>query len=410
MRSAIVVSLLGACSPHVDFAPDEVDAISGLSPVPRPPSDPTNAWADDPNAARLGQALFFSTALSSSGDVSCATCHDPSLGFGDAQRLSTGLGTTARHAPPLFNNAHQRWWGWAGAADSPWAQALGPIEDPDEMGSTRVGLVHVVVADPALRDDYEGLFGPLPSAEGLPERARPIPDDPDHPEALAWASLSEDTRDGVDTMFANLGKAIAAYERLLVSEDAPFDAFVAALVAGESVTEEHLDAAAQRGLRLFLGDAGCIGCHSGPLLTDHAFHNIGLAPRDWLDGEDQGRWDGAEVVLDDPFNGAGEHSDAPEEGAVALDTLYVGEDSRGAFKTPSLREVARTAPYMHGGHFERLEEVLDHYDRLEESPAHGHTEETLQPLHLSVGERADLLAFLGALSGAPLDTALLGAP
>ncbi len=304
MIALVNLLLAPGCVEPVVFTPEEVEAIGGLSPVPAPPADPTNAYADDPRAAALGQALFFSASLSADGAVSCASCHDPDLGLSDGRRLSEALGTTRRHAPHLFNVSHQRWFYWDGRKDSVWAQALSPLEDPGEHGTSRVELVHIVGGDAELAAGYEAVFGPLPDAGALPESARPA-DDPSDPDAAAWEAMSEAEQEAVNVFFANLGKALAAYQRLLVSAEAPFDALAADLAAGRETDPEVFPEEARRGLRLFLGAAGCISCHNGPLLSDYTFHNIGLGPRDWLDPEDLGRWDGVELVLADPFNGQG---------------------------------------------------------------------------------------------------------
>lgn len=405
----LAVVLLAGCGP-VTFSDDEVALIASLSPVPELPASPTNAVADDPDAAALGQALFFSTALSASGDVSCATCHDPGLGFSDGLPQSVALGTTPRHAPHLFNLAWSRWLYWDGRRDSLWSQAISPLEAQAEHGLSRLEVTTAIAADEALASGYEAVFGPLPDASGWPARARPVPDEPDHPDALAWADLDEADREAINTAFSNTGKAIEAYERLLVTGPAPFDAFAEALLAGDDLGADAIDNQARRGLQLFVGDAGCIQCHSGPLLTDHAFHNIGLGPRSWLDEADRGRWDGLEKALDNEFNGAGAYSDDPEAATLKLETAIRDPESLGGFKTPGLRNIALSAPYMHGGHFETLEEVVEHYDQIKELPLHGHREEILLELGLSGADRRALVAFLESLTGALPDEALLTAP
>ena len=129
------------------FSTEELAIIASLTPLPAVPEDPTNAVADQDDAAHFGQWLFFDPRLSSSSEVSCATCHDPDQGFSDGLTLSVGLDSTARHAPSILNTAYNRWMNWDGRCDSHWCQALGPIEDPAEMGLTRLEVAHLLAAD-----------------------------------------------------------------------------------------------------------------------------------------------------------------------------------------------------------------------------------------------------------------------
>jgi cytochrome c peroxidase len=168
----------------------------------------------------------------------------------------------------------------------------------------------------------------------------------------------------------------------------------------------------KRGLKLFLGEAGCLDCHTGAMFTNFEFHNLGLAPRAWLAAEDLGRYAGIEQVKSDPFNAGGDFSDAPASSKAAeLDFLARQPENEGQFKTPTLRNVELTAPYMHGGHFETLEEVVRFYSELDESPVLvGHRDETLERLDLDDQQVTDLVAFLKALTGQPVDPSFTEAP
>ncbi len=209
-------------------------------------------------------------------------------------------------------------------------------------------------------------------------------------------------RDLVDRVFANLGKAIAAYERLLMPGPARFDAYVRAVVENDLQAQRALfDDSEVRGLRLFIGEANCTQCHNGPLLTNNEFHNTGVIS---FPGAvpDQGRIDGIRTLNADPFNCLGKYSDdsmkqCPELQFARIDVLEL----LGATRTPSLRHLDRTAPYMHGGQMATLAEVIEHYDRAPLAMI-GHNE--AKPLGLSRRERRDLEAFLGTLD-APLATA-----
>ncbi|QDG53672.1 hypothetical protein FIV42_23885 [Persicimonas caeni] len=406
----------GLTDPSGTFDHDELEAINKLSPEGEfLPADPTNAVADDPGAARLGQFLYFDTRLSGDGEQSCATCHRPDHGFADPRQLSEAMGTTARHAPTLLNAAFNRWYFWDGRTDSLWAQAIEPLEAPNEQGTTRLDIAHLVAGDAELRAAYEAVFGALPDLsdpDRFPASGRPVPGSPDHPHARAWASMSAEDQRTVDRILTNVTKAIAAYEMQLVSLDAPFDRYVEGLRDGDAEKLSALDEQQKEGLKLFVGRAGCTKCHAGPLMTNFEFHNLGFEPRGWLVPDDLGRWDAVPEVKADPFNAAGAFSDAPDgERARELRFLAQQPENEGQFKTPTLRNVALTPPYMHGGHFETLEEVVRFYAELDESPVLvGHRDETLVELDLSDEEVDALVAFFETLTGAPLPDALTRPP
>ncbi|MEM7308440.1 MAG: cytochrome c peroxidase [Planctomycetota bacterium] len=374
-----------------------------LSPLPPPPADPTNRYFEDERAARFGKTLFFDRRLSASGEVSCATCHDPERGWTDGRAVSAGLAAVDRNALPIAGAAHQRWFFWDGRADSLWAQSLIPIEDPREQGFTRVELVRLLAQAPELKEAYEAIFGPLPAvadAERLPSRGRPHPRNASHPEHAAWMSMAAEDRTAVDRAFANAGKAIAAFVRTIGPGRAPFDVFVEGVREGDADKAAALDESARRGLSMFLGRGRCHLCHSGPLFSDGEFHDTGIPPGPQGRKDDSGRYAGLMTVLLDPFNGKGGHSDSTEAGAVKLDFLARSGHDWGEFRTPSLRNVARTAPYMHHGQLATLEDVVRYYSTLEGALEPDHEgESVLQPLDLTDQEIADLVAFLEALTG-----------
>lgn len=399
------------------FSETERARILQHSPLPDPPADPTNEVADHPLAARLGQFLFFEPRLSSRGDISCATCHDPSKHFTDGKPLGEGIRPGSRHTPALWNVAHQRWFFWDGRADTLWAQALGPIEHPDEMAGSRVSVARLIALDGELRRAYERVFPEErldPTwAERLPAGGRPVAGDPSDPQHRAWLGLSEADRDRVNRVFANVGKVIAAYERRLVSRSAPFDTFVEGLREGDSTKLSALSASAQRGLKLFIGRGDCRLCHTGPVFSDGEFHSARVAPRDGAAPRDAGRYDGIELAQRSEFSSAGPYSDDPDGPAAAmLRHLKRKGDDWGRFKTPSLRNVAVTAPYMHQGQFATLDDVLRHYSKFENAlpPDHHRRETVLMPLNFSEQEAADLKAFLESLTDVSIEAKLLRRP
>jgi len=278
-----------------------------------------------------------------------------------------------------------------------WAHAIRPIENPNEMGGDRTAVARLVLEDRELRAEYESVFGSLELvAESLPAKARPKGDDA---ASDAWDSMRDEDRRAVDMVVANLGKAMAAYQRTLRSEPTRFDAWVGD-VSGGGDGSTHLDPSELRGMSLFFGRAECWECHSGAFFSDGEFHNIGIPTPNGLP-RDPGRYDGSLLVREDPFNAAGPHSDAPD-GVQAILSAGVRHDAEtwGAFRTPSLRGVGDTAPYMHDGSMPDLESVVRFYSTLEGATQLDHHQESvLTPLMLEPSEIEDLVAFLKTLSG-----------
>lgn len=341
----------------------ELQLISSLSlsGLPELPPDPSNAVADDPRAAVLGRKLFFDTRMSGNGKVACASCHLPDRQFQDGIPLGRGIGETARRTMPIAGTAYSPWQFWDGRADSQWAQALGPLENPAEHGSNRQAIVEVVAANYA--QEFRAVFGAEPVE--LP----------------------------LDRAFANVGKAIAAFERTIVPQKSRFDLYADAVSSGQP--SDALTAQELTGLKLFIGAGNCVNCHNGPLFTDNDFHNTGVPAVAHLP-PDTGRAGGVAIVQRDPFNCLGEFSDAKPEVCTELTFMKSeGEELVRAFKTPSLRNVAARAPFMHAGQMASLADVVAHYSEAPLAPE-GHSE--LEPLDLSQEEQDALVAFLVTLS------------
>jgi cytochrome c peroxidase len=271
----------------------------------------------------LGNMLFFDPRLSGSGMQSCATCHNPAFGWEDGMALGTGHEhkKLKRATPTVENLAWDELYFWDGRAESLEAQTLIPIESDVEMHMTKEKMINM------LEDikEYKPLF----------EKAFPGESDP----------INEN----------NVAKAIATFERGIVSEQAPFDLWI----EGD---EQAISEAAKRGFTVFNKKANCAACHSGWQFSDGSFHDIGL------DTPDIGR------------------------GKFVPQLLLMQK----AFKTTGLRNIERRAPYMHNGSLKTLEEVIDHYD-------HGFIQrdslsEEIKPLDLTAEEKADLIAFLKTLT------------
>jgi cytochrome c peroxidase len=379
-------------APVAVWSAKELDALRGLwlGSLPPLPPDPSNAFADDPRAAALGERLFFDTRFSSNGAVACATCHLPELGFQDGLPLARGVGPVPRRTMTVVGTAYSPWLFWDGRKDSQWAQALAPLESAVEHGGDRTLYARLVAEH--YRAEYQAVFGPLPVLEHLPRRAGPVKDPL---AAEAWAGMAAEERQAVTWVFVNLGKALAAYERGLTYPATRFDTYVAGLVGqGQAAPLTSEETA---GLRLFIGRAECVNCHSGPRFTNDAFHNTGVPPAAGQE-PDLGRALGAPQAAADEFNCLSAYSDAGPDNCDELRFLLIeGDQLRGQFRPPSLRGAAGRAPYMHAGRFATLEEVLAHYNG---APPAAVGQSELHPLGLSAAELGQLAAFLRTLEPA----------
>jgi cytochrome c peroxidase len=280
-----------------------------------------------PQRAVLGKTLFFDPRLSSSNWISCATCHNPAMGWSDG--LPKGFGhdmkPLKRATPTIVNAGFSKILMWDGRHKTLEEQALGPIEAQVEMNQDLPSLI----AKLSSINGYLALFDKAYPGEGINEKT--------------------------------IGKALAAFQRTVVSTESPFDRW-------RKGDQKALSASARRGFELFKGKANCAACHDGFNFTDNGFHNIGL--KTIGSEEDLGRYAERKVPV-----------------------------MRGAFKTPTLRDLERTAPYMHSGIYRTLEQVVDHYDRGGDVTEN--LDPNMKPLALADTEKADLVTFLKSLTGKP---------
>jgi cytochrome c peroxidase len=351
-----------------------------LLPETLPPAR-GNAVGNSLPAAWLGYAIFYDARFSGPGDMRCATCHAPEDAFGDGVALPGARSLIPRNSPSLLNAAWSRWQFWDGRADTLWSQPLFALENPLEMNLTRLELLQRIGA--LYRAPYEDVFGPLPALEGLPPTGKPGD--------AAFDALSPEVQRAVDTVAANVGKALEAYMRQLAAGRAPLDLH---LLGNPHI----LTPSAKHGIAVFV-QAGCLDCHSGPAFTDDSFHNLGVPPVDGLP-LDPGRAGGLVTWAVNPFNAAGPFFDGPPESPPP--ETGPGVDALGAFKTPSLRNLSRSAPYGHTGAFATLEEVVDFHLRGgggARPGTLGRVDPKLVPRALSEEDRAALLEFLGTLDG-----------
>ena len=372
---AIGISL-SACQQWSSSPPDwtesEIAVLKSLwlESLPDLPPDPSNAVADNPAAAEFGKQLFFDARLSANGGISCATCHQQERRFTDGLQKGQAIGTTARHTPSIVGAAYSPWQFWDGRRDSQWSQALAPLEDANEHATDRVQIVNLITEDAAYLSSYESLFGTLPDL------------------SVADAGV-------LNVIFANIGKSIAAFERTIMPTTSRFDEYVQAVVDNDVYRQEQLFSGNEVwGLRLFIGEANCTQCHNGPLFTNHEFHNTGVISYPG-DIPDAARIAGVREVLENEFNCRSIYSDDPELRCAELDFARTGVELLGAFKTPSLRNLENTAPFMHKGQLATLAGVLEHYNEAPDAMI-GHNE--AEPLGLGSRELQQIEAFLNTLA------------
>ncbi len=335
------------------------------------PPDPSNRVSGDAAAIAFGRQLFFDKRLSIDGERSCATCHDPALSFADGRARSSGRVLLDRNAIALANLRLNRWFGWAGAADSLWAQSIRPILDEKELALTPLQLRERLAANPVLAAAYTGVFGSTVIA------------------------------DAPELVLVSVAKALAAFQETIVTSRTPFDDFRDALERGDGKAMARYPPAAQRGLQVFVGKGQCSACHFGPNFTSGEFEDVGVPYFAEKGRVDPGRHGGIAALQASQFNLLGAFNDDPGK-ASGVATRHVEQLHRnwGEFRVPSLRNVARTAPYMHNGSLATLADVVRHYSEVNEERLHGMDGQRLiRPLRLSSQEAADLVVFLETLSG-----------
>ncbi len=337
------------------FSALEREQILRLGPWP-PPSrpDPSNRVSGHKHAIALGKLLFSDPRLSPVGYISCVTCHQPDRAFTDLKARAHGLADLPRNTPTLLNVSQQRWFGWDGGSDSLWFASIRPILDAREFDSNPATVVNLFRREPALAACYRRVFAESPF--GQPTRT-----------------------------LVNVGKALAAYQETLVTAATSFDRLRDALANSSDIALLRYPSAALRGLKLFVGSAGCAGCHSGPNFSDGQFH-LGVVS---TQGLDTGRWEGVRSLRVSPLNLLGRYSDAPDPSATAAMMAHrvVRAPLRGQFRTPSLRNVTRTGPYMHDGQIDDIGKAI----------VHAWPAGAAAP---TAGERDDLLAFIVTLEEA----------
>jgi cytochrome c peroxidase len=406
-----------------------------------PPVDSSNRVSDLPAARAFGQRLFFDPSFSGrllegdndggaaslgkqgeAGRVSCAGCHVPDSGFVDTRsphrQVSLGAQWTLRRTPTLLEVAFAPLYNWDGRRDALWNQALGVVESNREFNSSRLFVAEQLFRKH--RAEYEAIFGALPPFDdaarfpvlttettgcvevntpmGSKFLCRGMPGD-----GAEYDGMKPEDQHLVTVAAVNATKAIAAYLRQLRCGAGRFDAWL----DGDAAA---LTRAEQRGAALFVGRAGCVACHSGPRLTDDAFHNVGLAPAIVAvaihDTDDHGAATGMAAALTDPLGTAGPFSDGDRHALPAAVTPAL----EGAFRTPTLRCVSGQPSFMHTGQMRTLDQVMVFFDRGGDRAGLYPGTNELHPVGLTERERADVVAFMGTLTGPGPAAALRAAP
>lgn len=359
-----------SATPRPFFTEGEIKIIVSHGPWPAPaPRDPTNRVSGKPDAIELGTRLFFDQRLSGHGTTACATCHVPDRNWTDNRPRGVGMAEVDRNTPTLANLRGQRWFGWDGAADSLWSQSLRPIVDTRELAATPRHVAQLVRNDEQLSCVYRKAFGASPSSA----------DD--------------------ETVFVDVGKALAAFQETLMSGRTPFDEFRDAVARGELSPFFRYSEPAQRGLKLFIGRGGCTACHSGPNFTSGEFFNTGLSRLAPRGQPDPGRHAGIRQLRESRFNLLGlANDDATGASAARTRQVALEEGNVGEFKVPSLRNLMLTAPYGRDGSVDTIAEVVRHYSGIDPLRLHARDGRPGRPLNLSPREQTDLVVFLESLS------------
>ncbi len=351
----------------VTFDADETARIAVLGPWPPPATrDPTNRVSGMPEAIALGRHLFSYPRFSPNGYISCVACHQPDRAFTDNLPRARGLAPVDRNAIALQNLRLQRWYGWGGSSDSLWMASLRPILDAREIGSDAAKVASVVRTGDGVACRYRAAFGTDP--EGEPD----------------------------ETVLVNVGKALAAYEETLVTGRTPFDDFRDALVRGERPGPSYPESA-QRGLKVFVGRGGCTSCHGGPNFTDGAFRGTGVPSFVGQSAPDTGRYAGVNALRASRFNQRGTYNDAGS--SLGKDVKLDARD-RDKWRTPSLRNVAVSAPYLHNGNAASLYDVVRRYVKAPGKRPYIDDERKVRRVDLSDRDVDDLAAFLATLTDA----------
>ena len=378
----LLVGVLPVGADTTSFTDREIAAFLAQGPWPQTPlADPGNEYSGNPLAETLGKALFNSTLLSGDETLSCASCHVEHLGFAEPKPVAIGVATHVRNTQGLLDVGLQRWFGWDGGADSLWSATLRPMLSEVEMAADIDVVARRLQTVPQFMSAVAELSG-LQKAV-INERRAADNDPPTENERLVVIAA----------------KFIGAYVRTLASPRTPFDDYRDAVFNDDTEAQKHYPAAAKRGLKLFLGEANCQLCHFGPRFSNGEFHDTGRPFFTGVGEVDPGRYAGIQRLRADRYNLLGPYNGTHAEHETRKTrTVKLGQANFGQWRTPSLRNLTRTAPYMHDGSIATLRGVVDAYADIDPDRLHNDGEALLQPLDLTDNQRNDLVEFLRTLS------------
>ncbi len=367
-----------------------------IDKLPANPNNSSNKYAQNRDAMKLGQQFFYDPRFSGNEDTACSSCHQPDQQYVDHNARAEAIGIGTRKTMSVVGAAYSQWLFWDGRADSLWAQALGPLENPLEHAGTRTQLVWTIKN--YYKNAYEKIFGALPPEgfwQNLPKRAGPAGN---AMERDNWTKLSYTQKDTINRLYVNIGKAIAAFETNLKPGSTRLDQYIREIT--KTGSSKALTATEVAGLKLFIGRANCVQCHNGPRLTDDNFHNTAIPTPEELQA-DEGRQRAVRALIQSEFGCFGLYSDDDNDCNAISGNQNAALAPEGAFKTPSLRDVVSHYPYMHSGQYRKLEDVIKHYNT---APSASVGKSELKALNLNDNAKDQLLAFLKVLT-APVDAA-----
>lgn len=353
----------------INFDSEEIARLRSYSPWPMSvPPDPGNEFSGQHWAEKLGEELFSDPMLSGNQSIACASCHQQDRAFSDSLPTAKGAGAHVRNTLGLLNVGYQRWFGWDGGSDSLWSASLRPILSPIEMNAD------VTTVAARLRADFN------------------------FKKSLKNAGINI-SKQNDEALVVLATKTIGAFMRTLLSQPTSFDHFIEALLTHNSNAQRLYPRAAKRGMKLFFGEGNCHLCHFGPNFSNGEFHDTGRPFFTGVGQVDPGRYSGIQRLRRDRYNLTGEFNGTLVKHELQKTrTVKLTQENFGQWRTPGLRNLTQTAPYMHDGSLLSLRDVVDSYADLDPTRLHSQGQALLKPLNWDESDRNAVVSFLESLS------------